>query len=623
MAIQNSELDFFQIKSQLQTHFEQQSEFSDYDFTASGLSNILDVLAHNTHINALTANMAINESFLTSAQLRSSVVSHAEALGYVPKSRVSSTALLSLSIENHPSGSATLSIPLGTEFTTSVDQKVHSFYTQEECTAINESGTYVFKTSSGSSTITLKEGITKTKTFIVGANSVGSVYVIPDDTLDVSTLECRVYENYLSNDFLPFKNINTVPTITPDSKVFIVRETPNGQYEIFFSDGNILGTAPLANNRIEIDYISSKGSAANGGSSFSTPFKLEGQDIGVTVLSPSAGGSEKETIDSIKLNAPRSFSAQNRLVTASDYTALIASNYGSYIEDVTAWGGNQNIPPQYGKVFVSLDFLNGVAPSTQAIVKDQIKEQLTSNLSIMSIDTEFVDPQETHLELTTVFNIDPVKNPSSTEALQAQVNAYIIQYMNDNLNTFDAIFRRSNLLTQIDHLSTAILNSRMSVRVQQRINITEELAEINAARQALEPPLSILDYVEKDQTVNFPFQLASPDNDDHTVISSVFKSNGQNVIIKNQLGTTKLQLLDLNGIIKVNNIGSYDPAKGKVMLSALRVDEDGYIGTGIKISAIPANQSTLSPLRNYIITMDEDLSTTTGFIDTGANKVTL
>ena len=156
MAIQNSELDFFQIKSQLQTHFEQQEEFRDYDFSASGLSNILDVLAHNTHINALTASMAINESFLSSSQLRSSVVSHAESLGYVPKSRVASTALVSLSITDNAAGSAFLTIPLGTEFSASVGNNVYSFTTQERCTASNESGTFVFKTPSGSPSITLK-----------------------------------------------------------------------------------------------------------------------------------------------------------------------------------------------------------------------------------------------------------------------------------------------------------------------------------------------------------------------------------------------------------------------------------------------------------------------------------
>lgn len=621
MAIQNSELDFFQIKSQLQTHFEQQEEFRDYDFSASGLSNILDVLAHNTHINALTANMAINEAFLSSSQLRSSVVSHAESLGYVPKSRVASTALVSLSITDNAAVSSFLTIPLGTEFSGSVGNNVYSFTTQDECTAYNESGTFVFKTSSGSPSITLKEGVKKTKTFIVDKDSLGAVYVIPDDTLDVSTISVRVYDNYLSTSFETFNDINTVATVTDSSRVFIVRETPKGQYEIFFSDGNILGAAPLANNRIEVEYISSRGASANGAISFSTISTINSKNITVGLVAGSAGGAEKESINSIKLNAPRAFTTQNRLVTASDYTARILSGYSSYVDDAITWGGNENVPPQYGKVFVSLKFADGLSAATQELVQADIKSQLIDNLSIMSIDTEFVAPAETFLELTTVFNIDPIKSPLSTQALQVQVNEYIVQYMADTTTKFGAIFRRSNLLAKIDELSSAILNSKMSVRAQQRINVSEEIASINIIRQGLPTPLSILDYLEREHTVNFPFKLASPDNDDHTITSSLFKSNGQNVLIQNELGSSKLQLVDINNVVKVPNVGSYDAAKGIVSISSLRIDENGYVGTGIKISAVPANQSTLNPLRNYTVTLDESLSSTTGYADAGATKV--
>lgn len=620
MAIQNSELDFFEIKSQLKTYLKQQNEFQDYDFNASGLSNILDVLAHNTHINGLTANLAINESFLSSAQLRSSVVSHAETLGYLPKSQTASTAIISVTL-TVAGGPATLTIPKGTEFTSSVSEVVYSFITIEDCIASNESGTYVFKTSSGSDEIILREGRTKTKSFIVGDVSDDSVYVIPDDTLDTSTMSVKVYDNYLSGTFQVYKDINTVATIDEDSKVFIVREAANGYYEMFFSDGNILGTAPAAGNRIDIEYISSLGSKANGAKVFESSITLEDEDLSPVTVAMSAGGSEKESINSIKLNAPRSFSTQNRLVTANDYTSLIQSRYGSYIEDVVAWGGNDNIPPQYGKVFVSLKFLDGVGESVKTDVKSQIHDQLTANLSIMSIDTVFVEPDQTFLELQTVFNIDPIKNPSSTEALQSTVNAFIAQYTLDNLNTFGSVFRRSNLLTEIDNLSTSILNSRISVRVQQRIDIDTIIEEIEAAQTELSIPFDT--YIEQDHTVSFPVRLASPDKDEHVVTTSVFKSNGINVTVKNELGSTRLQLVDMNGIVKITNVGSYDPAKGTVSLVSVKIDKEGYVGTGLKVTATPANQSTVSPLRNYIISLDEDLSFTSGFIDTGATKVQL
>ena len=620
MAIQNSELDFFSIKSQLQTYLKQQTEFQDYDFTASGLSNILDVLAHNTHINGLVANMAINESFLGSAQLRSSVVSHAESLGYIPSSRTAATAIISLSIVDYPTGPASLTLPIGTEFTSSIGTSVFTFTTQEQCIANNVSGTYIFKDVSGSDQIVVKEGFSKTKTFIAGED-LGAIYVLPDESLDVSTINVKVFENYLSNSFQTFRDINTVTTVGSDSKVFIVRETSNGQYEIFFSDGNILGTAPAAGNRIEVSYMTSRGAEGNGGEEFATSVTLEGQPIQVEVVYPSGGGSEKESLASIKLHAPRSFTAQNRLVTADDYTSLITSKYGNYVKNAISWGGNDNIPPQYGKVFVSLNFLDGIAPASQEVIKTSIKDQLTSNLSIMSIDTEFVAPETTYLELNTVFNIDPLKSPSSTEALQAQVYTYIRQYVDNELGDFESAFRRSNLLTQIDSISTAILNSRVSVKVQQRIDLEAQILEIEEMRLSLGMPL--LSYLEKDHLIKFPILLAEPDNDDHIITSSVFKSNGQNVTIKNKLGTTQLQLLDLDGEVKINNIGTYDPARGTVQLSSLRVDKDGYVGNGIRVSALPANQSTISPLRNYIIELDESLSSTIGYVASGETKVVL
>jgi len=552
--------------------------------------------------------------------LRSSVVSHAESLGYIPKSRTASSAILSLSVVNHPTGPASLSLPIGTEFTSSLGTSVYTFTTQEQCTAQFDDGNYVFKNFSNDTRITVREGSKKTKTFIVGEGE-GAIYVLPDDTLDVSTINVKVYDNYLSNSFQRFSNINDVTTVNADSKVFILRETANGQYEVFFSDGNILGTAPRAGNRIEVTYITSRGSEANGAEAFSTSTTVDGQPIQVSVIAASGGGAEKENVSSIKLNAPRSFAAQNRLVTADDYTALISKNYGNFIRDVIAWGGNDNIPKQFGKVFVSLNFLDGVAPSVEEEVKQNIKDQLTSNLSIMSIDTEFVAPEMTFLELTTVFNIDPLKSPSSTEALQAQVDAFIRDYMDNVLGTFESVFRRSNLLTQIDSLSSSILNSKMSVKVQQRIDLNSQIAEIEESKNLLGRPL--LSYIEKDHTIKFPFLLAEPDKDDHTINSSVFKSNGKNVVVKNLLGSTQLQLQDLDGAVVINNIGTYDPVKGTVLLNSIRIDKDGYVGTGIRISAVPANQSTISPLRNYIITLDESVSSTTGYIDAGATRTIL
>ena len=605
MTIQNSELDFFQIKSELKNYLEKQSEFQDYDFNASGLSSILDVLAHNTHINGLTANMAINESFLSSAQLRSSVVSHAETLGYSPKSQASATAVVNITVSGQPNNLGTLTLPKHTIFNSTINESPYTFINTEECIATHDSitDTYVLRTLSGSENIQLKQGEVKTKSFIVGDTSDNSVYVIPDSRIDTTTMIVKVFDNFNTTTFKVYNNINDVSTITDESRVYIVRETSNGYYEMFFSDGNVLGEAPSANNLIQIEYISSSGADANGGLIFTSTENIN-NDIPITpvTVSASAGGASRETINSIKLNAPRSYTAQNRLVTANDYTAMISSNYGSYLKDVSAWGGNDNVPPQYGRVYISLVFLDGTSQSVQTQVKNQIRDQLTSNLSIMSIDTEFVDPLETFFEIQTTFNVDPIKNLTTLEALESNVRTLISQYVSDNLGTFGAIFRRSNLLSEIDNLSTAILNSRIEVKVQQRVS----------------PSLN----VEKDYVLNYPCALSTTDKDTHVVTSTVFKypTHG-NVVIKNELGSNRLQMLDLDDVVKIQNIGSYDASKGEVKLNALNISQTG--GDGLKISAIPTNQSTISPLRNYVITLDEEISNVNGLIDTGSTKVLL
>ena len=622
MTIQNSELDFFQIKSELKNYLEKQSEFQDYDFEASGLSNILDVLAHNTHINGLTANMAINESFLSSAQLRSSVVSHAETLGYSPKSQTAATAIVSITLSGQPNNLGTLNLAKNTQFITEIDEVDYTFINTEECIATHDSltDTYVFRTLSGSENIQLKQGKAKNKTFIVGDTSDEAVYVIPDSNIDTTTMMVKVFDNFNSTSFQVYNNINDVSTITDESKVYIVREISNGFYEMFFSDGNVLGLAPSANNVIQVEYISSNGSVANGGSTFtlaeqpSTSYTLT-----PTTVSVSAGGADRETISSIKLNAPRAYTAQNRLVTANDYTAMISSNYGSYLKDVATWGGNDNVPPKYGTTFVSLVFLDNTSDTVKTQVKSLIESQLTSSLSIMSIETEFVDPLETYLEIQTSFNVDPIKNLTTLEALQSQVNNLISTYVSTNLGTFGAIFRRSNLLSEVDNLSTAILNSKMDVKIQQRI---EELPKDENGNDI---------ETKNNYVLDFPCSLAAPDKDEHTIVTSVFKgkvttsSQEENLQIKNKLGSNVLQLLDMDNVVKVSNIGNYDASKGQVSINALILStpDSNQNFKPIKVSGTPSNQSTINPLRNYVVKLDEEISTASGSIDTGSTKVLL
>ena len=594
MTVNTSDLDFINIKSKLKTYFKNTSEFGDYDFEASGLSSILDVLAYNTHINALIANMAINESFLSTSQLRSSVVGHAESLGYFPRSKSSSIAVLNVTVSD-PGGIVEQETLLSrSPFITAIDETAFSFYTNESYTATrNENDEFVF------SNIKVYEGEERTKTFFAD-DSIDTVFVIPDENIDTSTMVVNVFENSNADVSVRYKNILDVAAIDENSRVYMLRESPNGDYEMYFGDGELLGMRPKTGNVIEVSYISTSQKDSNGAVQFRTDL-FGGQDVTVTTVMPSAGAREKESLQEIKVNAPRAFATQQRLVIADDYTSMIQSNYGQYIKDAIAWGGNDNLPPRFGSVFVALNFHPGYSDTVKEEVKTLIRENLTDFRSIMSIETEFVDPEIVYLRLTTSFNLDSTLSTLNSEQYKQEISDLISTYFLTEMDTFGSIFRRSNLLSRIDDYSPAILNSKMSVVAQRQLNIRSYFDELDEYHQTA--GTTAPDFIERDITVNFPFLLATPDKDDHVIITSPFRYFNQNAIIKNELGSYKLQVFDMSGNVLVSNVGDYQPANGEVNFRAWRMERDTV--DIIKVTATPANQSTITPLRNYLFELDD------------------
>ena len=611
-TIRSADLDFDTIKSRLKQFLQKKSEFADYDFEASGLSNILDVLAYNTHLNGLTANFALNESFLNTAQLRSSLVSHAEALGYNPKSYTSSEAKLNLSYNiSNSDRPTTITLDKDTPFTASVDGVSYTFQTRASFTATdNGSGLYEFLTSTGSTDIPVFEGTIKTKTFFVGDTSDSQIYVIPDITMDTSTIQVNVFETATSTTAVDtYTNISKAVRITSTSTHYQIKEVPNGFYEIIFGDGFSTGKAPTAGNRIEVEYLSTKGPDANGANAFSNNTQFENTlqspaatyNLSVTTSSRSAGGAFKESIESIRQNAGVVFSSQRRLVTAEDYKAQINANYGSFLDDVIAFGGADNDPPKYGCVYVGLKFRDNITLATQETVKEEIKSELSENLAIMSIDIIYQDPVSSFLELNTTFNFDPDLTDISLQGMQTNVDNKINEFFTTNLVKFGKVFRRSTLLAEIDNISTSILNSKIDVKLQQR----------------LVPSVgSTLSY-----KINYPARLASPDDENHIVSSTKFTFNGRPCSIKNLLKSTTLQIIADNGQIEAENIGSYDEINGRIDLVGFA--PTAIEGDAIKFSATPANQSTVRPLRNFILDIDKTKSQATGIIDNQNTLTTL
>ena len=598
-TIRSTQLDFDTIKGRLKDFLKQQTEFADYDFEASGLSNILDVLAYNTHFTGLNANFALNESFINTAQLRSSVASLAEGLGYVPKSYSSSKADLNLSVQiSATSRPTSLTLPRNTQFTSSVNGVTYTFQTRENFIGIDDgTGLYQFLNSTDGVAIPVFEGTEKTKTFFVGDKADNQIYVIPDITMDTTTIRVRVFPTASSSIFDTYTNIKEAIRITDTSTFYQIKEVPNGFYEIIFGDGTTTGKAPVAGNKIIIDYLSTQGTVANDASSFSPTADISVDGVDYTLITTtetqSAGGAYKESIESIRQNAPIAFTSQRRLVTAEDYKAQIQTNFGAFLDDVTAFSGADNVPEKFGVTFIGLKFKSGVSATRQQSVKDEIKTNLTDNMAIMSITTEYIDPITTFLEISTTFNLDPDLTGSTSQAIQTTVQNTVNNFFTTNLKKFNKVFRISNLLTLIDAIDPAILNSKMEVKLKQSFIPTTNIA---------------LSY-----SVAFPVALAEPDDIVPTLTTSQFTFNSQTCFIKNQLGTTKLQIVSIDGTIEVDNIGSYNNLSGVVSLTGFK--PTAFEGDAIDISITPANQSTIRPLRNYILDIDTTTSTSRAVLD--------
>lgn len=610
-TINSSALDFQAIKNNLKTYLQQQSEFKDYDFEASGLSNILDVLAYNTHLNALTANFALNESFLTTAQLRSSVVSHAETLGYIPASRTASQALINMSfnlgtdLTNVPE---VLQISSGYKFTTSVDDGTYTFQTQELIEAINDGNNFFqFQTLDGSTSIPVYEGIAKTKTFFAGEDGEDTIYVIPDPNMDRVTAVVKIYESATSSDFTTYLNLETASNLTATTPAYILRETPNGYFELTFGNGSALGAVPRAGTKIVVEYLAVSGSDANGARIFEPINTVEVTEppsgVGierlptVSTVSRSVGGANKETLNSIRRNAPFRYASQNRMVTYADYSSLVLRNYGHLINDIIAWGGEDNLIPEFGVVFLSIVFNSDVTQSIITQTKSDI-ETLVNQLAIASFDLKFTDPVTTYVETNVFFQYNSDFTNLSINALQELVRNTMTNYFTTNTGSFNQAFRRSNLLSDIDEVNQAVLSSRADIKMQQRFTPSAG--------------------VEQNVSFSFPVPIAVPDDVNFIVESSIFKLNGLDAKIRNQLNTNKLQIINTRTgetIPNYNNIGSYNASSGRVDLVGFKSDEAKLI----KLSCVPSNQSAIVPTREYILDFDPTRLSAKGIRTTSRN----
>jgi hypothetical protein len=462
-----TELDFDTIKSNLQTFLNQQSEFTDYDFDGSGLSVLLDVLAYNTHYNAYYLNMVANESFMDTALLRDSVVSHAKSLGYVPYSTRAPIATINFLVDSTTSTSATLTIPSGYSFLSNqIDSKVYNFVVLEDTTVTKANSSYYFEN------LDIYEGQLITYSFTHNqATNPKQIFTLPDNNIDTTTIKVTVSPSSVSTAVTVYNLVTDILDVASTSEVYYLQESKNGQYQIYFGN-NIVGESIPDGGIISVRYLLTDGTSANKANNFVGALTLTDSlnetltNFTVTPVSAASGGAERESVDDIKFGAAAQFTTQNRLITTKDYESYLKRNYPS-IDSISVWGGEEESPPVYGKVFVSLKPKENYYISETE--KQRIIDEIIKPKSIVSVDTIIRDPEYLYLLIENYVEYNKNKTTQTIESLKTSIRNAIILYRDTNLNKFGSTFVLSKLQDSVDGVDlNAISGSETKLYLQKR-----------------------------------------------------------------------------------------------------------------------------------------------------------
>lgn len=463
-----TDLDFDTIKNNLKTFLKQQSEFTDYDFEGSSLSVLLDILAYNTHYNAYYLNMVANESFLDTAVLRDSVISHAKTLSYTPHSVTAPKAIVNITVETNDSTPGTASLNRGYSVAGSLVDSVSFRFNVLETQIVTKSGTqYVFEN------VELSEGRLTTTTFNYSSTSnPKSIFTIPDSNVDTSSIKVVVTPTSGNTFTEVYTKVTDIVDITGTSPVFFLQETRNGKFQIYFGN-DAVGKKLSDGSIVEVSYLVTNGSAANGTESFVAEEAIGGStSITVDVVSSASGGGARESVDSIKVSAQSQFATQNRLVTFKDYESYIKKAYPS-IDSLSVWGGEDENPPLYGKVLVSLKPKEGFFISE--VEKQRIIDEIIAPKSIVAVSTEIREPQYLYLLVKNFVKYDPKKTSLNPDGMRNAIRSAILAYRNQYLNKFDSTFVLSKLQDSVDAVdSNSILGSECILRLKKKF--TPEIA---------------------------------------------------------------------------------------------------------------------------------------------------
>tara|TARA_R110000765_G_scaffold244570_5_gene346775 strand:+ start:346 stop:2247 length:1902 start_codon:yes stop_codon:yes gene_type:complete len=599
-----TELDFDDVKSNLKTFMRNQNEFKDYDFEGSGLSALLDVLAYNTHYLAFNANMLANEMFLDSSQLRSSVVSHAKTLGYTTRSARAAQAVINVYL-NTTDTSATMTA--GTVFTASIGDTSYQFVTIQDTISTNIGSVIPFNN------LSVYEGSFVSTRYTTDTQNVEQRFLINDARADTTTLTVKVQNSSTDSITATYTLATDIAALTSTSNVYFLQEVEDGKFEIYFGD-DILGNAVVDGNIIILNYVVTNKGVANSASTFTNSAAIDGiSSVNVSTVSASAGGSEPETIQSIKYNAPLDYASQGRCVTAEDYKTYVKQLFPN-TQAVSVWGGENGSYnsstgvsdiAEYGKVFISVKSTTGL--NLNEVQKAQLVTDLAS-YTVASITPVVVDPETLNLILNVNFKYDSSATTRANESLVSLVNSTVTNYNTNYLKVFNSVFRHSQFTGLVDATDSAILSNITTVSLSSSYT-----------------PNTLGSY---SFTVNLGNPLYNPHSGHNAASGGVIASTGFyvsgniNEMFFDDDGVGNLRIYYLVSGVRTYYLelaGTVDYLTGLISTYPVYITEvsnvDGSASTAIRLTGTP-NSTDIVGKRNQILEIDILNTTVTGNQDT-------
>ena len=592
-----SELDFENIKSSLKRFLSNQTQFKDYDFEGSSMAVLLDLLAYNTHYLAYNANFVANEMFMDTAQLRSSVASLAKLVGYTPNSARAPIADLKLVI-NDATGS-TVTIPAGTKFSSSIDGLTYTFVTVGDHVVQPVDGVYTAQS------LNVYEGTYVSYNYTFDSTDIDQRFLIPSDRADSTTIKVAVQNSASDVTTATYNKATSITELNGDSKVYFLQEAEDGQYEIYFGDG-VIGKKLADGNIISISYVVTNKTEANAATTFSLQGSISGfTDVTITVNSSAQGGAEPESLQSIKTSSANFYASQDRAVTVEDYKSKTKQLYAN-VQSVSAWGGEDNDVPFYGRVYIS------ILPTSGSNLTESTKSRIITDLkkySVASVTPVIVDPEITNIILRSSIKFDQTATTKVADAIKSDVITTITNYNANTLQSFDNMFRHSKMTGLIDDTDESILSNVTTVQLRKSFTPT-----IGSSQK---------------YSVAFSNALYNPHSGHASEGGGILSSSG----FKIDGNTTDVFFLDDDGNGNVRRYkmdgsarsyanatqGTIDYSSGLVEINSLNVSNieniRGAASTVIEITVKP-NSNDIVPIRNQVLEIDVANSSVTVEADT-------